>query len=154
MRNGNRLNSRKVILIADDDPDDRLMIKDAFNEHKNPPELLFVEDGEELMRYLTRKDKYAENEDYPFPQVVILDLNMPRMDGRQALREIKSDPKLKHIPVVVLSTSNVIEDIVKCYEDGSNSFLTKPPTYDELVELTKSFNKYWIETAVLPPPRL
>lgn len=148
-----RLNARKIILIADDDADDRLMIKDAFNENENSPELLFVEDGEELMHYLKRKGKYSENDVYPVPQLIILDLNMPKKDGREALREIKSNSALKHIPVIVLSTSNVTEDVVKCYEDGCNCFLTKPMTFNELVELTRSFNQYWMETAELPPPR-
>ena len=147
MRKPSRLSARRIILIADDDADDRLMIKDAFNESSNAPELLFVEDGEQLMLYLNRKDKYSENDVYPVPQLIILDLNMPKKDGRAALREIMSNPKLKYIPVIVLSTSNLTEDIVKCYEDGTNCFLTKPPTYNGLVELTKSFNKYWMETA-------
>ena len=153
MKKGKKLDMRKIILIADDDPDDRLMIGDAFQEGNNPPELIFVEDGEELMLYLTRKGKYFENDLFPIPQLIILDLNMPRKDGREALKEIKASPGLKHIPVIVLSTSSLTEDIVKSYEDGTNCFLTKPLTYNKLVDMTGSFNKYWMETAELPPPK-
>ena len=144
-------NNQKLILIADDDQDDRMMLGDAFAENENPPALIFVEDGEELMNYLHRRGRFSESEKYPLPQLILLDLNMPRKDGRETLKEIKSTPGLKRIPVIIFSTSSETQDIIKCYDEGSNCFLTKPLTFNALVELTRSFSKYWIETAELPP---
>tara|TARA_A100000171_G_scaffold52186_2_gene69438 strand:+ start:4601 stop:5059 length:459 start_codon:yes stop_codon:yes gene_type:complete len=137
------------ILMADDDPDDQLMAKEAFEENRMANDLNFVQDGEELMDYLQHRGKYnAKNA--PKPGLILLDLNMPKKDGRTALREIKADPKLKRIPIVVLTTSKSDEDVFKTYDLGVSSFITKPVTFEELVEVTKDIGKYWFGIVVLP----
>lgn len=140
-----------TILVADDDPDDRMLTKEAFAENMLLNELHFVEDGEELMNYLKRVGKYSDKEKYPMPGLILLDLNMPRKDGREALREIKSDPALRRIPVIVLTTSKTEEDILRSYDLGVNCFITKPVTFSDLVEVTKTIGKYWLEIVELPP---
>ncbi|KYG71773.1 response regulator receiver domain-containing protein [Roseivirga ehrenbergii] len=137
------------ILMADDDPDDQLMAKEAFEENRMANDLNFVQDGEELMDYLQHRGKYnAQNA--PKPGLILLDLNMPKKDGRTALKEIKADPKLKRIPIVVLTTSKSDEDVFKTYDLGVSSFITKPVTFEELVEVTKDIGKYWFGIVVLP----
>lgn len=138
------------VLIAEDDPDDRLMAADAFEECHFEQTLAFVEDGQDLMDYLLRRGRYAESGRYPLPRLILLDLNMPRMDGREALREIKSSDTLKHIPVVVLSTSRAIEDVVRSYQEGVNSYIAKPSSYSALVEVMRSLGQYWLKTVDLP----
>jgi len=138
------------ILMADDDEDDRLLTQDAFQEYRVGNDLRFVEDGEELMDYLHRKGKFTDPKSSPRPGLILLDLNMPRKDGREALEEIKSDPDLRSIPVVVLTTSKAEEDIVRSYDLGVNSFITKPVTFEGLVEVVKTLGKYWIEIVELP----
>ncbi len=140
-------NETITILLADDDPDDRLMAKEAFEESRLANPLEMVEDGEELMQYLLRQGKYA---DKPKPGMILLDLNMPRKDGREALREIKSHPELKRIPVIILTTSKSEEDILRTYDLGVNSFITKPVTFEGLVEVVKVLGKYWFEIVELP----
>lgn len=144
--------SRKsiTILIADDDADDRLMIRDALEENRLANNLKFVEDGEELMDYLLRQGKYRSIEKSPRPGLILLDLNMPKKDGREALSEIKNHPELKRIPVVVLTTSKTEEDIYRTYHLGVNSFITKPVTFDSLVNITKDLGRYWFEIVELP----
>lgn len=145
-------NGRPIsILVADDDSDDRLLIKEAFDENKIRNELEFVEDGEQLMALLRREGEYANQEGQPYPGLILLDLNMPKKDGREALAEMKADPKLCRIPVVVLTTSKAEEDIVRTYGLGVSSFITKPVTFDSLVTLTKVLTAYWIEIVELPP---
>ncbi|MDY6802361.1 MAG: response regulator [Cyanobacteriota bacterium] len=139
-----------TILVADDDPDDRLMMREALEDSRLANDLYFVEDGEELMEYLCRRGKYENQEDSPRPKLLLLDLNMPRKDGREALKEIKSNPKLRQIPVVVLTTSKAEEDIYRTYDLGVNSFISKPVTFDSLVELMKHLGKYWFEIVALP----
>ena len=139
-----------TILMADDDPDDQLLTKDAFEECKLANDLRFVNDGEELMDYLCRKGDFKNPEDSPRPGMILLDLNMPRKDGREALREIKADPDLRSIPIVVLTTSKAEEDIVCSYDLGVNSFITKPVTFEGLVEVVKTLGKYWFEIVELP----
>ena len=112
-----------------------------------------MEDGEELLDYLRRRGKYADPKESPRPGLVLLDLNMPRKDGREALREIKSDPKLRDIPVVVLTTSKAEEDIARSYNLGVNSYITKPVKFSALVEVMKALGKYWFEIVELPGPR-
>lgn len=136
-----------TILMADDDPDDRLLTKDALEESHLLNEFETVEDGEELMDYLHQRGKYA---DKPRPGLILLDLNMPRKDGREALREIKSDPDLRRIPVVVMTTSKAEEDILRSYDLGVNSFVVKPITFDGLVETLQTIGKYWFEIVELP----
>lgn len=139
------------ILVAEDDADDRLMIQDAFEESRLGNPVDFVEDGVQLMNYLQREGEYAELRDHPYPGFILLDLNMPRKDGRTALREIKASQVLQRIPIVILTTSKAEEDIVRTYDLGVNSFICKPVTFDSLVEIVKTVGRYWIEIVALPP---
>lgn len=139
-----------TILLADDDSDDRMLARDALAESRLANDLRFVQDGEELMDYLYRRNKYS-NEEAPRPGLILLDLNMPKKDGREALREIKSDPNLRHIPIVVLTTSKAEEDIYRTYDLGVNSFITKPVTFDGLVSVMRGLGRYWFEIVELPP---
>jgi len=143
-------NKRVTILIADDDADDRLMAREALEEARLANDLHFVVDGEELMEYLQRRGGYSEAGAGPRPGLILLDLNMPRKDGREALREIKNDPELRRIPVVVLTTSKAEEDIYRTYDLGVNSFITKPVTFEGLVEVMKGLTNYWFEIVELP----
>ncbi|MGK7393987.1 MAG: response regulator [Candidatus Cyclobacteriaceae bacterium M3_2C_046] len=137
------------IVMADDDADDRLMAKEAFEENKLANELVFVEDGEELLDYLNGRGNFEQRPN-PLPGLILLDLNMPKKDGREVLKEIKKDPRLRKIPVVVLTTSKAEEDILKSYDLGVNSFITKPVTFDELVEVIRDLGKYWFGIVELP----
>ncbi len=138
------------ILIADDDPDDRMLIEEAFEENRISNELYFVEDGEELLEFLQHEGKWSDPETSPRPGLILLDLNMPRMDGREALRRIKANPALANIPVVVLTTSKQEEDILRTYGLGVNSFITKPVTFEGLLRVTQVLTSYWIEIVQLP----
>ena len=140
-----------TILLADDDPDDRQLTQDAFAENRLANILHCVEDGEELMDYLNRRGKYESLRGATLPGLILLDLNMPRKDGREALKEIKADPELRRIPIVVLTTSKAEEDIVRTYDLGVNSYVTKPVTFKSLVELIKILGRYWFEVGELPP---
>jgi CheY-like chemotaxis protein len=139
-----------TILMVDDDPDDYYLVKDALMENGLSNDFRLVSDGEEMMDYLFRRGKYIDSASCPPPSLILLDLNMPRKDGRQALREIKNYPALRHIPVVVFTTSGDIEDITACYEMGASTFITKPNTFDSLVETMKTLGKYWLNLAELP----
>ncbi|CAM2813742.1 response regulator [Pseudoalteromonas distincta] len=139
-----------TILMADDDEDDRLLTQDALAESRVLNELHFVEDGVELLEYLERKGKFEDKATSPRPGLILLDLNMPRMDGREALEAIKANPNLKGIPVVILTTSKQEEDMVKGYNLGAASYITKPVTFDGLVDLMKTLGKYWVEFVELP----
>jgi CheY-like chemotaxis protein len=141
-------NSAITILVADDDEDDRLMTRDALRDARLHNDLRFVVDGVELMDFLRRRNGY---QDAPRPGLILLDLNMPRKDGREALAEIKNDPDLRKIPVIVLTTSKAEEDLVRTYDLGVNSFITKPVTFLGLVEVMKVFTRYWLEIVDLPP---
>ena len=147
----NRPRKPITILMADDDPDDRMLTREAFEENRLMNDLRFVEDGEELMDYLYRRGKFVDPRESPRPGVILLDLNMPRKDGREALKEIRADADLRRIPIVVLTTSKAEEDILRSYEIGANSFITKPVTFDGLVAVVNSLNKYWVEIVELPP---
>jgi two-component system response regulator len=140
-----------TILLADDDEDDRLMTRDALRDARLHNPLRTVIDGVELMEYLRREGRYSDPEESPRPGMILLDLNMPRMDGREALGAIKSDPEFRSIPVVVLTTSKAEEDVVRSYDLGVNSFITKPVTFLGLVEVMKVFSRYWLEIVDLPP---
>lgn len=137
-----------TILMADDDPDDRLLLREAFEENRLMNNLETVEDGEELMDFLHRRGKYENSE--ITPGLVLLDLNMPRKSGLEALKEIKSDEKLRRLPVVILTTSKAEEDIIRSYDLGVNSFIVKPVTFDALVEMVKDLDKYWFQIVELP----
>ena len=142
-----------TILIADDDADDRMMASEALEESRLANDLRFVEDGEELMDYLHRRGRFSDPADAPRPGLILLDLNMPRKDGREALCEIKSDPELRKIPVVVLTTSQAEEDIYRTYDLGVNSFITKPVMFESMVAVMKALGKYWFEIVELPGGR-
>ncbi len=142
-----------VILMADDDADDRLLAKDALTECRIANELHFVENGEELLDYLLRRGRYTALSDAPRPGLILLDLNMPKKDGREALKEIKADPELRKIPVVVLTTSRADTDIGRIYELGANSFISKPVSFDSLVDVMKILGRYWFEIVELPPKK-
>jgi two-component system response regulator len=142
-----------TILIADDDADDRLMAREAFEESRLSNDLRFVEDGVELMDYLKRKGKYSDPAVSPRPGLILLDLNMPKKDGREALKEIKADPDLKNIRVVILTTSKAEEDIYRTYDLSAASYITKPVTFAGLAEVIKVLGKYWLEIVELPNGR-
>lgn len=138
-----------VILMADDDDDDFMLTQKALNESKLLNTLLRVKDGEELMDYLMKRGDYTEANTQR-PGVILLDLNMPRKDGREALREIKSNQDLKDIPVVVFTTSKAEEDIYRSYQLGVNSFITKPVTFESLISTMQALGRYWFEIVELP----
>lgn len=138
-----------TILMADDDDDDYLLTKKALKESKLLNTLVRVKDGEELIDYLFARGEY-KGKKVSRPGVILLDLNMPRMDGREALKIIKSDPKLSNIPVVVFTTSKAEEDVYRSYQLGGNSFITKPVTFENLIKVMKTLGLYWFEIVELP----
>jgi len=140
-----------IVLMADDDEDDRLLAEKAWTMSRVRNQLRFVHDGEQLMDYLKHRGEYADPESAPVPGLILLDLNMPRKDGREALEEIKSDPELRQIPVVVLTTSKAEEDVLRTYDLGVNSFITKPITFEQLVKTFTSLGEYWFQIVRLPP---
>jgi CheY-like chemotaxis protein len=142
------------VLVADDDDDDRGFIKKAWAKSRVANDLRFVEDGEELTEYLNHAGRYSDPASAPRPAIILLDLNMPRKDGREALREIKANPELRQIPVIVLTTSKADEDICRSYDLGANSYITKPVTFAALVDVLQVLGKYWIEIVDLPPEKI
>jgi CheY-like chemotaxis protein len=142
------------ILIADDDPDDCMLARAAFRESRIANEVRFVHNGEELMNYLLGLPPFTDRQRYPLPGLVLLDLNMPLKDGREALTEIKSNPQLRGIPVVILTTSADEEDILRSYDDGVNSFITKPVSFSGLLEVVQSLGRYWLDIVELPAEHL
>lgn len=139
------------ILIADDDPNDRLLTQEALVESQTVAELDFVADGLELLQFLHCQGTYAGRAGAPLPGIILLDLNMPRMDGRQALQQLKSDPVLKTIPVVVMTNSRDDQDITQTYQLGASSYVVKPRGFDDLVTLMKDLCRYWFRIVELPP---
>ena len=139
-----------TILMADDDEDDRLLALDALKEGRVLNNLYCVEDGIELLEYLRREGKFADPATSPRPSLILLDLNMPRMDGREALQHIKADPNLRSIPVVILTTSKEEEDMIRGYDLGAASYITKPVNFEGLVDLMRAIGRYWIEFVELP----
>lgn len=139
------------MLVADDDPEDRMLAEEALRESRLVNDIRFVDDGEDLLDYLYGRGKYSGG-DNPRPDMILLDLNMPRMDGREALKVIKGDPELRRIPVVVLTTSKAEEDIYRTYDLGVNSFIIKPVTFDSLVDIMKVLGAYWFQIVEIPPP--
>ena len=143
-------NKPSVIVMAEDDLDDRLLVKDALAETNWEADLRFVDNGEEMMDYLSHTGKYADGSSAPRPSLILLDLNMPRKDGREVLREMKNRSDLKRIPVVILTTSKADTDIEKMYELGANSFISKPIEFEALVKLMRVLAQYWLQTVELP----
>lgn len=148
------MNAKSInILLAEDDADDRYLINEALDESGVNCRLYIVEDGDELLDYLNRRGKYQDEGDWPTPSLILLDLNMPRLDGREALAEIKAHPKLRGIPIVVLTTSQAEEDIVQTYALGVSGFITKPVSFTGLREVMETLGKYWLRTVELPNHR-
>ena len=136
------------ILLVEDNPGDVRLVREAFSEVAAPYNISVVEDGIEAMRYLNREDQYSE---VPRPDLIILDLNLPKKDGREVLREIKSDEELKRIPVVVLTTSSAEEDILRSYNLHANCYITKPVDLEQFFKLVHSIENFWLTVVKLPP---
>jgi CheY-like chemotaxis protein len=139
-----------TILYAEDDPDDCMLLRDALEESHLTSDLRFVPDGKELMDYLRRSGKYASEVGSPRPDLILLDLNMPKKDGHEAAEEIKLDPKLRQIPIVVLSTSRRQGHVFRSYDAGVNSYVVKPGAFKDLVRVVKDLHRHWSETVELP----
>ncbi|MBD2510202.1 response regulator [Nostoc muscorum FACHB-395] len=139
-----------TILMADDDEDDGILVREALAESQLPIELYIVSNGEELMDYLYHRGQYVNRSSFPHPGLILLDLNIPRINGLEALKQIKSDPQLRQIPVVILTTSRREEDIYNTYHLGANSFIIKPAPFASLVEVMDTLVKYWFEIVKLP----
>lgn len=138
------------ILVAEDDEDDKLLILKAFERTLPKEKVTCVEDGEALLNYLKRAAPYNDTAKYPKPDIILLDLNMPRKDGRAALAEIKSNDDLKAIPVIIFTTSNNSDDIQVTYQMGSSSYITKPGSFEELVKVAEEIENYWSKVVLLP----
>jgi len=142
---------RRTILMADDDAEDCLLVRDALHETGRPCDLRFVRDGEELFDYLRQGGEYAGGGNSPWPDLILLDLKMPRKDGRETIRDLKADPRYRRIPVVALTTSSAGDDVDFAYGVGVNAYITKPTTFRELVDILDALGKYWFEVVELPP---
>lgn len=134
-----------TILMADDDEDDCIIAREALETSRAPGRLQSVEDGIELLDYLYRRDSYEDEVLAPVPALILLDLNMPRKDGREALKDIRADSSFQHIPIVILTTSSDEKDIQYSYSMGADSFITKPSEFREWVEMMESLVEQWIE---------
>lgn len=144
-----KASGRPILLVmAEDDPEDRMLAEDAFKQARLASRLVTVPDGEHLLNYLYRRDGY---ENATRPDLLLIDLNMPRKDGREAIAEIKADPQLRSIPIVVLTTSGTEEDITYSYDIGVNSYIKKPVTFEKLVHIVRTLGSYWFEIVELPP---
>jgi CheY-like chemotaxis protein len=139
-----------TILMVDDDPDDRLLFKEACEEVRLRNPLEFLENGEQLVDYLKRRGAYANLEGTPYPGIILLDLNMPLKDGREALEEIKNDNELRHIPIIVLTTSKDEDDILSSYGLGASSYIVKPISLDRLMRVVNSIGEYWVQIVEVP----
>jgi CheY-like chemotaxis protein len=142
--------SDPVVLVAEDDPDDRELLSEAFALVAGRADLRFVETGRDLLRYLAHEPPYQPVRDHPDPSLILLDLNMPGVDGREALRRLRDDGRWRRIPVVVFTTSSAQEDIDQVYALGGNSYITKPERMDDLVHLVHAIERYWLGTVQLP----
>jgi|SRR5580704_10898424 CheY-like chemotaxis protein len=150
----NASGSAMTVLVADDDEDDRRFIRKAWAKERAPAALMFVENGEELIDYLSHAGKYRDPASSPRPSIILLDLNMPRKDGRQSLKEIKANPGLRQIPVIIFTTSQADEDIDDSYLLGANSFISKPRTFTALVDIMQTIGSYWIDLVDLGPANM
>ena len=139
-----------VILLADDDADDRQLAREALAENRLLNDVHEVADGEEMMDYLFHRGEYSEVCTSPKPGLILLDLSMPKMDGREALAAIKRDPQLRQIPVIVMTTSSAEEDVCRSYDLGASSYVTKPVSFTKLVEVMRGIEHYWFEIVKLP----
>jgi CheY-like chemotaxis protein len=143
-------NTHRLILMAEDDADDRLLVKDALSECGLAGNLRFVEDGEDLMDYLLHRGRHSVADAAPRPELILMDLNMPRKDGREVLREIRAHPELRRIPVIAFTTSKADTDISALYDLGANSFICKPVAFDALVNVMTTLSRYWFGIVELP----
>ncbi|HZH44212.1 MAG TPA: response regulator [Lysobacter sp.] len=139
-----------TLLLADDDPDDRLLALEALHSARVGTRVECVPDGETLLAYLRRKPPFDDDDRYPLPHLVLLDLNMPRMGGLEALRAIRADPALRHLPVLMTSTSRDRSDVLACYQAGCNAYVVKPKTFEGLVAAVGHTARYWLNTVELP----
>ncbi|WP_300532590.1 response regulator [Maricaulis sp.] len=139
-----------TILMVDDDPDDRLLFKEACEEVRLRNPLEFLENGEQLLDYLKREGNYAHLKGEPFPGIILLDLNMPLKDGREALEEVKADPNLRDIPIIILTTSKSEDDILSSYGLGASSYIVKPISLDRLMRVINSIGEYWVQIVEAP----
>ena len=144
-----KIEEKQCIIVADDDTDDQFMLKEAFSSLNFDKEICTVENGEELLDYLNKRGKYNDM-NLPVPKLILLDLNMPKIDGRQCLRMIKENKNFCKIPIIIFSTSNNPEDISQSYELGANSYIIKPYSYNELVEIIDVIKKYWFSIVKTP----
>jgi CheY-like chemotaxis protein len=142
---------RRTILMADDDVEDCLLVRDAMQETGRSCDIHFVRDGEELFDYLRHEGEYVDGRDSPWPDLILLDLKMPRKDGRETIRDLKSDPRYRQIPVIALTTSSARDDVVYSYSIGVNCYVAKPTTYRDLVSLLDTLGKFWFDMVELPP---
>lgn len=142
--------SSGVILVADDDADDRMLIRRALQKSNLHNPIVMVRDGEELMDYLCRRGAFADSQTAPRPALILLDLNMPRKSGREALQEIKTHPELRRIPIIVLTTSGIPEDVYESYELGANAYVSKPVSFRELARTVSGMREFWLRIAKLP----
>ena len=140
-----------LMLMAEDDEDDRMMAQEVLDESELESEIRFVENGQELFDYLRREGRYREPETSPRPGIILLDLNMPRVDGWEALGELKSTEEFRRIPIVVLTTSREEQDVARAYELGANSYIVKPATFDGLGQVMTNLCRYWLHTVKLSP---
>lgn len=144
------LSKSLCLLLADDDENDYVLLNCAAQRAQLPAQLCWVRDGVELLEYLRRQGRYRDEAIYPRPVLVLLDLNMPHKDGREALQEMRGDAGLRGLPVIILTTSKAASDVQLAYEAGANSFITKPPEFQRLVEILEVLKRYWFELVVLP----
>lgn len=142
---------RRTILMADDDAEDCSLVGDALREIGRPCDLRFVRDGEELFDYLACAGEYVDGRDSPWPDLILLDLKMPRKDGRETIRDLKADPRYRGIPVIALTTSSARDDVESSYALGVNSYIAKPTTFRDLVDILELIARYWFEVVELPP---
>ncbi len=141
-----------VLLLVEDDDDDILLISRALHAAEVHADVRRVSDGEELMNYLYRRPPFTNAADHPFPRLLLLDLNMPRKDGREVIRELRADPSFAQLPIVVLTTSGSEEDTIRAYHLGANSFVQKPVRFESMVDAMRVIRRFWFEVAQLPPP--
>jgi len=146
----NRNKERISVLLVEDDEDDIRLTQRAFTKGKILNKLYVVGNGEEAMEFLEHRGRYADPQQAPEPGIILLDLNMPRMSGREVLKKIKADEKLRHIPVVILTTSNQEKDVCDCYEQGANTFITKPVEFGKFLKAVVALGEYWLDIARLP----
>lgn len=142
------MKKRSCILVADDDKADQYLLERAFKEQNIGEEIRIVNNGEELMDFLCKQGPY-KNIEVPFPKLILLDLNMPLKDGQTVLKEIKANPSLNKIPIIIYSTSNNSDDIAQSYKNGANSYIVKPNSYDDLLEIVEVLKRYWLITVAI-----